>query len=154
MELTESATLREPERIGPILRELSEAGLRLAIDDFGAGWSSLSRLRLLPVQILKIDRSFSAGIDGDERSCGLLRSIMVMGEALGLDVVVEGLERASQVEHVREHVGANLAQGFLLYEPLPVGDLLEVLRQNRGELAGGLGLPPRAVVETSSTDVQ
>ncbi len=65
MELTESATLREPERIGPILRELDASGLRLAIDDFGAGWSSLSRLRVLPVHSLKIDRSFMRDIPDD-----------------------------------------------------------------------------------------
>src|SRR5918997_1056223 len=65
MELTESATLREPERIGPLLQDLRRLGLQLAIDDFGAGWSSLSRLRTLPVQILKIDRSFLAEIPDD-----------------------------------------------------------------------------------------
>ena len=72
MELTESATLREPERIGPLLRDLRALGLQLAIDDFGAGWSSLSRLRPLPVQMLKIDRSFLREIPEDPeaaRSC-------------------------------------------------------------------------------------
>jgi sensor c-di-GMP phosphodiesterase-like protein len=58
-----------------------------------------------------------------------------MGEALGLDVVVEGLERASQVEHVREHVGATLAQGFLLHRPMPADDMVDVLRRNHGVLS-------------------
>jgi diguanylate cyclase (GGDEF)-like protein len=121
---------------------LSAQGIPFAIDDFGVGFSSIGYLQQMPVRIVKIDRSFSAGIDGDERSCGLLRSIMVMGEALGLDVVVEGLERSSQVEHLREHVGATLVQGFLLHEPMPLDEVVETLRHNRGALSH--------VVQTSS----
>ncbi|HWM07695.1 MAG TPA: EAL domain-containing protein, partial [Solirubrobacteraceae bacterium] len=73
MELTESATLREPERIGPLLRDLRALGLQLAIDDFGAGWSSLSRLRSLPVQILKIDRSFLREIPENPEAGAIVR---------------------------------------------------------------------------------
>ena len=78
MELTESATLREPERIGPLLRELRALGLQLAIDDFGAGWSSLSRLRLLPVQMLKIDRSFLREIPEDPEAGAIVRAVIAL----------------------------------------------------------------------------
>ena len=83
MELTESATLREPERIGPLLRELRALGLQLAIDDFGAGWSSLSRLRLLPVQMLKIDRSFLREIPEDPEAGAIVRAVIALSDALG-----------------------------------------------------------------------
>jgi diguanylate cyclase (GGDEF)-like protein len=115
------------------MRRLSQRGVRFAIDDFGVGFSSIGYLQHMPIDVIKTDASFSAGVDRDERSCGLLRSIIVMGEALGLDVVVEGVERPSQVEHVRRHVGATIAQGFLLYRPMPVTELVEVLHDNHGD---------------------
>ncbi len=117
------------------MTRLTAAGVAFAIDDFGVGFSSIGYLQHLPVRILKIDRSFLVDIDKDERSCGLLGSIMMMGQALGLDVVVEGIERATQVEHLREHVGEQVGdtygQGYLLYRPMPLRDMVEVLRANR-----------------------
>ena len=82
MEVTESATLREPERIGPLLRQLRLIGLQIAIDDFGAGWSSLSRLRQLPVQTLKIDRSFLREIPDDPESGAIVRAVIALSDAL------------------------------------------------------------------------
>ncbi|MDQ4085061.1 MAG: EAL domain-containing protein [Actinomycetota bacterium] len=141
LEITERDFVdNDPAALDAMVR-LSGLGIPFAIDDFGVGFSSIGYLQQMPVRILKIDRSFSAGIDGDERSCGLLRSIMVMGEALGLDVVVEGLERASQVVHVREHVGATLAQGFLLHHPMSLGEVVDVLRRNRGVLSRSVPVP-------------
>ncbi len=93
MELTESATLREPERIGPLLRDLRALGLQLAIDDFGAGWSSLSRLRLLPVQMLKIDRSFLREIPEDPEAGAIVRAVIALSDALGMTTVAEGVEQ-------------------------------------------------------------
>jgi EAL domain-containing protein (putative c-di-GMP-specific phosphodiesterase class I) len=116
------------------MNRVSELGVPFAIDDFGIGFSSIGYLQHLPVKILKIDKSFSADIDEDERSCGLLRSIVMMGQALGLDVVAEGVERDSQVEHLREHVGATFAQGFLLHRPMPLSDVVDVLLSNRSDL--------------------
>jgi diguanylate cyclase (GGDEF)-like protein/PAS domain S-box-containing protein len=96
MELTESATLREPERIGPILRALDACGLRLAIDDFGAGWSSLSRLRTLPVHTLKIDRSFMREIPEDPGAGAVVDAVIALSDALGMDTVAEGVETRVQ----------------------------------------------------------
>ncbi|MEP7091716.1 MAG: hypothetical protein ABI776_16575, partial [Nocardioidaceae bacterium] len=70
-------------------------------------------------------------IDRDERSCALLCSITMMGQALGLDVVVEGIERASQLEHLREHVHAPYAQGYLMHRPMPLDQVLRVIAANR-----------------------
>ena len=110
---------------------LAERGVPFAIDDFGVGFSSIGYLQDMPVQIIKTDLSFSEGIDRDERSCALLCSITMMGQALGLDVVVEGIERASQLDHLREHVHAPFAQGYLMHRPMPLDQLVKVIRENR-----------------------
>jgi diguanylate cyclase (GGDEF)-like protein len=117
------------------MKQLSQLGVAFAIDDFGVGFSSIGYLQDMPVRIIKTDASFSDGIDRDERSCALLCSITMMGQALGLDVVIEGIERGSQLDHLRDHVHAHFAQGYLLHRPMPPEQAIEVLRSNRG-LAG------------------
>jgi diguanylate cyclase (GGDEF)-like protein len=117
------------------MKQLTDAGVAFAIDDFGVGFSSIGYLQDMPVRIIKTDSSFSDGIDRDERSCALLCSITMMGQALGLDVVIEGIERGSQLDHLRDHVHAHYAQGYLLHRPMPPEQVMEVLRSNRG-LAG------------------
>ena len=132
MELTESATLREPERIGPILRELSEAGLRLAIDDFGAGWSSLARLRLLPVDILKIDRSFLREIPEDPEAGAIVDAVIALSDALGMDTVAEGVETRVQALFLAAQ-GCRLAQGRFFGDPVPAAELTEALRYSSSD---------------------
>jgi EAL domain-containing protein (putative c-di-GMP-specific phosphodiesterase class I) len=122
MELTESATLREPERIGPLLRELHGAGLQIAIDDFGAGWSSLSRLRQLPVQTLKIDRSFLREIPDDPESGAIVRAVIALSDALGMTTVAEGVEVPLQ-QHFLAAQGCPLAQGRLFGDALPAEEM-------------------------------
>ena len=138
LEVTERDFVNNDPAALDAMRRLSAQGVRFAIDDFGVGFSSIGYLQQMPVNVIKTDASFSAGVDRDERSCGLLRSIFVMGEALGLDVVVEGVERHSQIPHVREHVGASLAQGFLLHRPMPVDEVADVLRGNGADVAEGV----------------
>lgn len=127
MELTESATLREPERIGPILRELSESGLRLAIDDFGAGWSSLSRLRILPVQTLKIDRSFLREIPEIPEAGAIVRAVVALAEALGMTTVAEGVETRVQALFLAAQ-RCEQAQGRHFGEPIPAAEMTGRLR--------------------------
>ena len=127
MELTESATLREPERIGPILRELNESGLRLAIDDFGAGWSSLARLRLLPVHILKIDRSFLREIPEDPEAGAIVDAVIALADALGMDTVAEGVETRVQALFLAAQ-GCRLAQGRWFGDPVPAAELTAALK--------------------------
>ena len=114
------------------MKTLADRGVPFAIDDFGIGFSSIGYLQDMPVQIIKTDVSFSESIDRDERSCALLCSITMMGQALGLDVVVEGIERSSQLDHLREHVHAPYAQGYLMHRPMPLDQLLEVLAREPG----------------------
>jgi diguanylate cyclase (GGDEF)-like protein/PAS domain S-box-containing protein len=130
MELTESATLREPERIGPLLRDLRALGLQLAIDDFGAGWSSLSRLRSLPVQILKIDRSFLREIPENPEAGAIVRAIIALSDALGRTTVAEGVELPVQ-QHFLAAQGCPLSQGHLFGEALPAEQMTERLRRER-----------------------
>jgi len=133
LEITERESVSDDEVSMQAMRDLASRGVPLAIDDFGVGFSSIAYLQDMPVQIIKTDLSFAAGIDRDERACGLLGSITMMGQALGLDVVVEGIERPSQLEHLRAHVLAPYAQGYLLHRPMPLEQLLTVLRDNRAE---------------------
>jgi len=113
------------------MSQLAARGIRFAVDDFGIGFSSIGYLGQLPVHVLKTDRSFSATIDEHERACKLLRSMVVMGEALGLDLVIEGVERPSQVDHLIRHVGAPTAQGYLLHRPMNADALEQVLLGER-----------------------
>jgi diguanylate cyclase (GGDEF)-like protein/PAS domain S-box-containing protein len=130
MELTESATLRDPERIGSLLRELRALGLQIAIDDFGAGYSSLSRLRSMPVQMLKIDRSFLRDIPQDPESGAIVRAIIALGDALGVTTVAEGVELPVQ-QHFLAAQGCPLSQGRLFGDALPAAEMTERLRSDR-----------------------
>jgi diguanylate cyclase (GGDEF)-like protein/PAS domain S-box-containing protein len=121
-ELTESALLSDARRQRSLLTELHEAGLAIAIDDFGSGHSSLARLRDLPVQVLKVDRSFLARVPEDPGSTAIVSAVLDLGSALGMTTVVEGVETSEQLGFLREH-GCPLAQGFLLGRPVPAEEL-------------------------------
>ena len=90
--------MADPEYTVPLLERLAAAGLRLAIDDFGADFSSLARLRDLPVHELKIDRSFLRDVPGDERSAAIVTAIVQLAQALELSGVAEGVEHADQLD--------------------------------------------------------
>ena len=132
LEITERDCVDNDDVTLDAMARLTALGVSFAIDDFGVGFSSIGYLQDMPIGIIKTDATFSEGIDEDERSCALLCSITMMGQALGLDVVIEGIERATQLDHLREHVHAPYAQGYLLHRPMPLEQLLPVLRANRG----------------------
>src|SRR5262249_24998683 len=96
LELTESVLVAAGERGGQKLGGLKARGVKLALDDFGTGYASLAYLQRLPVDIVKIDRSFTAKIDSGEDDLALLRGIVGLGKALGLQLVAEGIERVAQ----------------------------------------------------------
>ena len=129
VEITESAAVREDTRIEPLLADLHAAGLKVAIDDFGAGWSSLARLRDLPVQMVKIDRSFMVGVPENEGARAVVSAILGLAGALGMDAVAEGVESESQRDFLLAH-GFHRAQGFLLGRPAPARTLEDRLRQS------------------------
>jgi diguanylate cyclase (GGDEF)-like protein len=126
LELTETAMMEDAPRNSLMLRELKELGIRLAIDDFGTGYSSLSYLKRFPLDELKIDRSFVAGVDSDADSAAIVIAIIAMAHHLGLSVVAEGVETRSQLALLRRH-GCDECQGFLFSRPLEEPDFARML---------------------------
>jgi EAL domain-containing protein (putative c-di-GMP-specific phosphodiesterase class I) len=122
VEVTESVFARDADGAARRLRELRALGVRTAIDDFGTGHSALSALRRLPVDVLKIDRSFIAGLGRDEEDSAIVAAIIQMARTLGLTVVAEGVERPEQLERLRE-LDCDSAQGRLIAEPMPAADV-------------------------------
>jgi diguanylate cyclase (GGDEF)-like protein/PAS domain S-box-containing protein len=119
LEITESAIMEEPEAAQRVLQGLKALGVRLAIDDFGVGYSSLSHLKyLLPVDIIKIDKSFIDGLPDAGDSRAIVAAIIQLAQALGVVAVAEGVETEGQAEILRE-LGCHLAQGYLFSRPLP-----------------------------------
>jgi diguanylate cyclase (GGDEF)-like protein/PAS domain S-box-containing protein len=129
LEVTETVMLADADMAVQRLHALKALGVLIAMDDFGTGYSSLSYLSRLPVDILKMDRSFLGG-GFDDR--GLAAAIMAIGERLGLEVVAEGIERRDQIDSLQS-LGFELGQGFLFGRPMPSGDLDVHLGQTRSE---------------------
>ncbi len=123
IEITESQLMADPDRAAVALRELHDVGVRVSIDDFGTGFSSLSSLRALPIDEVKIDKSFTLGVMGNESDAAIVRSIAALGRSLGLHVTAEGVEDADTLEFVTA-CGAHTAQGFYFTKALPP-ELLE-----------------------------
>jgi diguanylate cyclase (GGDEF)-like protein/PAS domain S-box-containing protein len=126
VEVTESAAMDETGTGQRMLARLQELGVRTAIDDFGEGFSSLSRLREMPVERLKIDRSFMRDVPGDAEPTAVICAIIQLAEALGREVVAEGVETEEQREFLLEQ-GCPLAQGFHLCRPLPAEEVTALL---------------------------
>ena len=130
LELTESVLLRHEEGIAANLAEFKRLGVRLAIDDFGTGYSSLSYLRELPIDVLKIDRSFVEGITASQQRLALVKGIVAIAGTLGIAVVAEGIETAEQCELLTE-MGCEYGQGYLLARPMSWHDGQRLLHANR-----------------------
>jgi diguanylate cyclase (GGDEF)-like protein/PAS domain S-box-containing protein len=126
LEITESAAMQDPERTGPALRRIAETGVRVAIDDFGAGYSSLARLIELPVEWLKIDRSFLAAAPTDPAAAAVLTAVVQLAQSLGMQAVAEGVETEAQRELLID-LECPLAQGYLLGRPMPAAQVLSGL---------------------------
>jgi EAL domain-containing protein (putative c-di-GMP-specific phosphodiesterase class I) len=122
LEVTESSMLANPTRAKVVLNELHDLGLRLSIDDFGTGYSSLSYLRQLPVDEIKIDRSFVMGMGEEAGDAVIVRSTVDLGRNLGLEVVAEGVETLALWNTLRE-LGCNTAQGYFLSKPVSAEEL-------------------------------
>jgi diguanylate cyclase (GGDEF)-like protein/PAS domain S-box-containing protein len=128
LELTESAAMLDAERSNPIVRALHELGVRLAIDDFGAGHSSLSRLRDVPVEVLKIDQSFLRGVPDDTQAAAMTTAIIELGAALRMTTVAEGVTSEAQRRFLVAR-GCPLAQGFHFSKPLEPARATALLRE-------------------------
>ena len=123
LEITESAIMDDPQRAEAMLNRLSEQGFKLSIDDFGTGYSSLAYLKRLPVDELKIDKSFVMGMETGEDDAMIVRSTIDLAHNLGLTVVAEGVETAAILERLRT-LACDEAQGYHIARPLPVDDFL------------------------------
>lgn len=126
VELTETAAMREPDVVLQVVEGLRELGFRVALDDVGSGYASLTYLRNLPVDVMKIDRSFVQGIHHDQRDEALLRTLLVLGNSLGISVVAEGVEREDQLIWLRD-VGYTFVQGYLFGRPMPASEIVQML---------------------------
>jgi diguanylate cyclase (GGDEF)-like protein/PAS domain S-box-containing protein len=130
-EITESATIHEPERVEHALRELHELGIQLAIDDFGAGYSSLGRLQQMPVDILKIDRSFLRQARDGSSAAAVVATIVQLAAALGMEAVAEGVETEEQRRLLLER-GCTVGQGYLFARPMPAAELTALFAARPG----------------------
>jgi EAL domain-containing protein (putative c-di-GMP-specific phosphodiesterase class I) len=126
LEITESVMMTDTDIVVQRLHELKALGLRLAMDDFGTGYSSLSYLSRLPVDILKMDRSFLRSGQSPQAT-GLANAVVSLGATLQLEVVAEGIERQEQWHRLRE-LGCDLGQGFYFARPMNVDATIEFLR--------------------------
>jgi len=126
LEIPESAIMSERERIHKMLARLSERGVRVAVDDFGSGYASLSHFKQLPVDVLKVDKSFVQNIGTDEEDEAIVRSTIDLAHSLGVAVVAEGVE-SEDVLHRLRALGCDLAQGFCLARPASADDVTEWL---------------------------
>jgi diguanylate cyclase (GGDEF)-like protein len=133
LEITETALLQDMEGAGRQLRELRSAGIRIALDDFGTGYSSLALLSKLPVDLLKIDRSFINGLPDDHACLTLTRTIINLASAFGLLTVAEGVETSEQFELLRT-LNCDQSQGFFHCQPVPAEEMDSLLTQDHGPL--------------------
>ncbi|HEU0012286.1 MAG TPA: EAL domain-containing protein [Longimicrobium sp.] len=130
LEVTESVLVENPAAAAATLGRLKELGLRVLMDDFGTGWSSLSALHRLPVDGLKVDRSFVAAMGRDGRAGELVASVVALAHALGLEVVAEGIERPDQLAGLRA-LGCDAAQGFLFSPAIDADAFARLLASGR-----------------------
>ncbi len=122
LEITEGTIMQDPSRAMAILSRLNEMGVRLSIDDFGTGYSSLGYLKKLPVEAIKVDKSFVIGMASDEDDAVIVRSTIDLGHNLGLKIIAEGVENRETLEKLTA-LGCDLAQGFYMSRPILPADL-------------------------------
>jgi diguanylate cyclase (GGDEF)-like protein len=145
LEITESTMVADTELAVARLGSLRELGVRIALDDFGTGYSSLGQLDRLPIDVLKMDRSFVRGDDAPEGS-SVVAAIVALGQALDLEVVAEGIEQPAQLAALRA-LGCTLGQGYLFAPPLTIEELAAWLRDLRAR--GGYPVAPDALRRAS-----
>ena len=144
LEVTETALMRDVEATVDRLTRLKALGVRIAVDDFGTGYSSLAYLKRFPVDILKIDRSFVAGIGESPEALAMVRALIQLGRALGLETLAEGIEDGEQLERLRAE-GCHSGQGFLFAKPMDAAAIGSLLHRRDQVLITGRSLNSRLV---------
>ncbi len=135
LEVTEGTVMEHSERSLKVLEELSSLGISMSTDDFGTGYSSLSYLQRFPFDRLKIDRSFIDKMNKDEKSAAIVKTILMLGENLSIDVVAEGIETEEQLERLRM-LGCRLGQGYLFARPVEAAEARKLIRKKPGKMFG------------------
>jgi EAL domain-containing protein (putative c-di-GMP-specific phosphodiesterase class I) len=130
LELTETQLVEDLDWASATLDEIRRRGVTIAIDDFGTGYSSMTYLRKLPVDTIKIDRSFIANATESGYDATIVDALLTIGQTLGVEVVAEGVETKAQLDYVRER-GVQRAQGFLLARPMPIPDAEALMFRSR-----------------------
>jgi EAL domain-containing protein (putative c-di-GMP-specific phosphodiesterase class I) len=143
VEITESSALRDPVGAGELFGRMSRHGLRLAIDDFGVGLSSLNRLREIPAEVLKIDRSFVSDISRSDSGAVMVQTIIALAHNLGLTPHAEGVEDEEQRLFLLEN-GCTVGQGFLFSQPCPAEEVPGLYLRSRRHEAPPLAAPATA----------
>ncbi|NMP30674.1 EAL domain-containing protein [Thalassotalea sp. M1531] len=133
LEVTESAFITEPEKAIKTMQELSNYGCKLALDDFGTGFSSLSYLKNLPLDIIKIDRSFVNGIGVESADEAIVDATLVLAKSLNIACIAEGVETQAQLQYLVDRQ-CHYIQGYLYYPPLSTNDLTEKLNEDKVEI--------------------
>ena len=128
LELTEASIMKEPEKAIDKLNKLRDLGIKIAIDDFGTGYSSLSYLKRFPIDTLKIDKTFVADVSTDEDDAAIAKAIVMMGHALDMSVIAEGVETPQQLEYLTS-LGCDAIQGYLFSPPLSTQSFTELLME-------------------------
>ncbi len=136
LEVTESALMRDPEGSIVNLRRLRDLGISLAVDDYGTGYSSLATLKSLPVQVLKIDKSFVLNLAQSEDDAVIVRSTIELAHNMNLQVVAEGIEDEASLNWLREH-GCEIGQGYFISHPLPAVELAQWLQAREEKVTQG-----------------
>ena len=128
LELTESVIMNDRSQTLSNLHQLADMGIALSIDDFGTGYSSLSYLKKLPVDTIKIDRSFVCDICTDDEDKAITEAIIVLGKALNLKIIAEGVEHIDQLNYLTSQ-GCHLIQGYLFSKPVNADELTRLLNK-------------------------
>lgn len=136
LELTESTLMEDGEGVVSVLNALRRMGLKIAVDDFGTGYSSLSYLKKLPVDTLKIDRSFVDGVEESPEQKAIVKAIIVLASSLNMQVVAEGVENTRQ-QNLLKGFGCNLVQGYLVSRPVDAAAIETLLRAQDKETVSG-----------------
>jgi EAL domain-containing protein (putative c-di-GMP-specific phosphodiesterase class I) len=148
IEITEYAVVDEPEKTANILRGFREIGVEVAIDDFGTGFASMTELKHLPVDLLKLDMSFVEGITSDPYDRAIVESIIRLGQVLNLGVTAEGIERVDIIEELLR-LGCHRGQGYLISRPVAPDDLKPLL--TAGKVPASLLRPEELTLGLAST---
>jgi diguanylate cyclase (GGDEF)-like protein len=149
LEVTESVLIEDPESSIKTLTELKKLGIKIAVDDFGTGYSSLEYLRRLPVDCVKVDRSFVRGVPDSEEDVAIVNAVIELGHALKLSVTAEGVETTEQLDNLQS-AGCDTAQGFLFYRPEPPEVVEKLFADARRDAIEAEAVPERELPQVGA----